>query len=114
MNINCLKSVGLAFALTLMGSVPVYAQPGAQTAKGRISVYHLNPTVTQRGACIKLDPLSQLPGDGWLCIWKDMLLYEETNKLLLEAYLNEKTCTIVWTNYRGGVPAPDYIICPGF
>lgn len=107
MNINRLKYVGLAFALTLMGSVPVYAAD----ATGRISLYHLNPNIAGRGPCIKLNPLSALPGDGWLCIWKDMALYEETNKLLLEAYLNRKTCAINWTAYRGGYPTLNYISC---
>lgn len=67
----------------------------ADSNKGTITIYHLNEEISGRGPCIQMSP--SLPGKGWACLWKDNGLYEEINRLLLEAYMQQKkNCVISW------------------
>lgn len=87
------KSVAVV-ALSLLTLVSSTAT--AETRTGAVSEYHLNSTVANRGVCIKLSP--GLPGTGWACVWKDNPLYSEISQTLLQAQVNNRQCSIVWTS----------------
>lgn len=65
----------------------------AATHTGTVTLYHLNKDVAGRGPCVQMAPA--VPGTGWACLWKSSQLYPETRDLLLHAYLDGKTCTVV-------------------
>ncbi|MBC6430611.1 hypothetical protein FM036_07120 [Nostoc sp. HG1] len=106
MNAKLFKYLGLPCALVMLGNTSALAD----SASGKISEYHLNGGEPGRGVCIKMNPT--LPSVGsWVCLWKDNGLYQEVTNLLLEGYSAKKTCTVIWTTYRGGLAAIDYVSC---
>jgi len=62
---------------------------------GKITAYHLNGDITDRGFCIQMSPA--LPAT-WACLYKGNSLYKELTALLLAAYLSGRTCTVSWTS----------------
>src|SRR3954471_22175744 len=65
----------------------------AAQGTGKISVYHLNPAIPGRGACIQMIPA--LPG-AWACVFSttNNFLYHEMNDLFRDAYIAQKTCFV--------------------
>jgi len=64
---------------------------------GKITLYHLNTTISGRGSCIQMTPA--IP-NTWACVYQDTSfghLYNEVNGLLREGYFAGKTCTVTWT-----------------
>ena len=61
---------------------------------GKITVFHLNGDVPDRGVCIQMNPASSIP---YLCLYKSNALYKEITALLLAGHLSAKTCTVSWT-----------------
>lgn len=84
-------SMLLAILTGVAGVSPAHA---VTLSNARISLYHLNSTVLDRGVCIRTTP--PLPGTGWACLWKDNELYEEITDLLLNAYITRKRCNYTW------------------
>jgi hypothetical protein len=80
--------LGTAIALLFVNKTCVAAQ-----GTGRISVYHLNPAIPGRGACIQMVPA--LPG-AWACVFSttNNFLYHEMNDLFRDAYIAQKTCFV--------------------
>ena len=83
------------FAAVFAGSVFMLtgATAFAATHTARLSLYHLNSTVSGRGVCVQTQPA--MP-NTWACLWKNNPLYTEMSALLLHAYLSNKTCSITW------------------
>ena len=65
----------------------------ATSGTGKITLYDLNAEVPGRGACVMTTPA--LPSTGWACV-ESPGLFTELNQLLLQAFLNARTCTITW------------------
>jgi len=61
---------------------------------GKITVFHLNGDVPDRGVCIQMNPAGSIP---YLCLYKSNSLYKELTALLLAGHLSAKTCTVSWT-----------------
>lgn len=63
---------------------------------GVVSKFHLNSVVSDRGACIKMEPAIPTTS-GWVCIQgSDTNLYSEFTSLLLSAQMSSATCKIRW------------------
>lgn len=58
---------------------------------GRITMFHLNGGVPERGACVQMTPA--IPGTGYGCVWKSNPLYKEISALLLMAHAAAKSCS---------------------
>lgn len=106
MNAKLFKYLGLPCALVMLGNTPSLAEG----ATGTIREYHLNPQKAGRGVCIQLNPTAPVAA-GWLCLWKDNPLYQETTDILREAYSARKTCAVSWTTYREGTATIENINC---
>jgi hypothetical protein len=65
----------------------------AGSGTGKITLYDLNSSVPGRGACVLTTPA--LPNTGYACV-ESPGLFKELDELLLQAYLNGKTCSIFW------------------
>jgi hypothetical protein len=61
---------------------------------GKITAYHLNGDIADRGVCIQMNPA--LPGI-WVCLFKSNPLYKELTALLLAGHAADKTCKVGWT-----------------
>lgn len=67
----------------------------AATNQGRITLYNIDSRIGGgRGACVRMTPA--LPTQGWACVYKSNPLYGEINQLLLQGYINQKTCAVAW------------------
>lgn len=66
---------------------------------GRISAFHLNSGVNERGVCVQLSPAIN-SDNAWACLDKGLNqhLYKEMTTLLLTAYAGKNECTLVWDN----------------
>lgn len=82
-------AAGLAGAALALAS----AAAMAADSTGKIALYHLNSEVEGRGVCVQMTPA--LP-NTWACLWKSNPLYSELTGLLLQAFITNKTCTIIW------------------
>jgi hypothetical protein len=71
----------------------------ADVHTGTIERFHLNSDVQGRGVCIRMIP--DIP-TGWACVWEKNPLYKDIMAMLLEAFANERICTLVWNQ-----PGPD-------
>ena len=85
----------IRIAALLLGSAFLLASASAFAANhtGRISLYHLNSGVAGRGVCIQTAPA--MP-NTWACLWKNNPLYSEMSELMLQAHVNNRSCTISW------------------
>jgi hypothetical protein len=86
----------VALTLVIVGASSVLmseTSSAQQSGTGKITSYDLNWEVPGRGACVMTTPA--WPNTGWACI-ESPGLYKELNELLLQAYINGKTCTIRW------------------
>jgi hypothetical protein len=66
----------------------------AEENVGKITVFHLNGDVADRGVCVQMNPA--LPAT-WACLFKSNPLYKELTALLLAAQAADKTCKVSWT-----------------
>jgi len=108
MKAKLFKYLGLPCALVMLGNTSALAD--GTSASGTIREYHLNSQVPGRGVCIQLNPTAPVAA-GWLCLWKDNPLYQETTDILREAYSAGKTCSVVWFTYRGGTATIESLEC---
>jgi len=81
--------VALAFVLVL-SVAPVMAV----THTGVITLVHYNPAVQGRGVCVRTNPTG--PGTGWFCLYPSSFLYESIDRLLQQAYIFGRSCSLVW------------------
>ena len=87
------KRAALPLALAGAAFVSMPETSFATQGTGKIALYDLNADVPGRGACVLTTPA--LPSTGYACV-ESPGLFKELNELLLYAYINGKTCTIVW------------------
>ncbi|MBN3947778.1 MAG: hypothetical protein V7K14_24230 [Nostoc sp.] len=106
MNAKLFKYLGLPCALVMLGNTSALAD----SASGTISEYYLDSAVAGRGVCLQMNPTLPTVG-GWACLWKNSALYQEISDLLREGYSANKTCSVTWTTYRGGLAAIDLAAC---
>jgi hypothetical protein len=98
------SAVLLPLALT---GATCYAAGGQAT--GTITLYNLNGTIQNRGACVQMNPA--VP-NGWACIWRNNLLYPEISLMLLEARMQGKQCSLGWSTTDGsGYAMIDWAQC---
>lgn len=66
---------------------------GAGIGEGKISVYHLNADVPNRGVCVQMNPALST---GWACLYLNSSLYKEITATLLAGYVAGRTCKVFW------------------
>jgi hypothetical protein len=85
----------LAKAVVSLGSIAAVLSFNemclAAQGTGKISVYHVNGAIQNRGVCVQLVPALQ---GAWACAYSNNLLYDELTSTLHDAYLYQKTCLI--------------------
>ena len=87
-------SLRLALSILAVAATPAISNSSlAASGTGKVVVYHLNGTIPGRGACIQTSP--GLSG-GYACVWYYTQLYKSFEDILLQAYINGKTCLINW------------------
>ena len=90
-NLSVKTVLSLAAAVSLLFSQGAFA--ASQT--GKITLYHLNGTISGRGSCIQMIPA--IP-NTWACVYQATnMLFNQTNGLLLQGYLAGKLCTVDWS-----------------
>jgi hypothetical protein len=74
----------------------------AAQGTGKIIIYLLDGRVTDRGACIQMNP--PLAGT-WACVFTTSALYDQLNDLLRYAYLYGKDCLVDYETSNTSVNA---------
>jgi hypothetical protein len=84
------KHAALAMLLSC-ASMAAYAEENT----GKITAFHLNGDIADRGVCVQMNPA--LPAPFWVCLFKSNPLYKEITALLLAGHASDKTCKVSWT-----------------
>jgi hypothetical protein len=91
--LNLRRRFGVVVALPLLACL-VARVAAADSAAGKITVFHMNGEVADRGVCFQMIPA--VAGQPWMCLYKDNYLYKEITSTLMAAYLADRPCTITW------------------
>jgi len=87
------SAMASTFTRRIFPALLLFASMTASAAEhqGRITLFHLNGGVAQRGACVQMSPA--IPGTGYGCVWKTNPLYKEITALLMTAHAAGKSCS---------------------